>query len=215
MKYWIKQFNVNEIIKILKEGHDIKVKEQDIVSFINECKYIIPWGMTSILNYVYNNFPVKISDICYNVVDMFKFGVFDLKISILMPIFNDFALCEELSRFIKVHWSIPDMLYYLRNIDAHEISEDNREKFMDFIKSNEREIAHFIIYNFDDFDINDNDKFIIKKSGNEFLFYNLDGDYLFKYSNDLCLNVEYYDSINDINKIWSVYEIDNSEISFY
>lgn len=215
LKYWIKQFNANEIIKILKEGHDIKVKEQDIVSFINECKYIIPWGMTSILNYVYNNFPVKISDICYNVVDMFKFGVFDLKISILMPIFNDFALCEELSRFIKVHWSIPDMLYYLRNIDAHEISEDNREKFIDFIKSNEREIEHFIIYNFDDFDINDNDKFIIKKSGNEFLFYKLDGDYLFKYSNDLCLNVEYYDSINDINKIWSVYEIDNSKISLY
>ena len=213
LKYWIKQFNINEIIKILKEDYDIKVKEQNIVSFINECKYIIPWGLTSILNYVYNNFTVKISDSCYNVVDMFKFGVFDLKISILMPIFNDFDLCEELSKFIDVHWPIPDMLYYLRNISAQEISEDNREKFIDFINSNQGEIAHFIICNIDDFDINDNDKFIIKKIDNEFLFYNLDGDYLFKYSDEFCFNVEYYDMITDINKIWIVYEIDNRKIN--
>lgn len=213
LEYWIKQFTVHEIIEILNVDYGIKTNERDIVSFLNECKYIIPWGMTSILNYIYNNFKVKISDFCYNVVDMFKFGVFDLKISILMPIFNDFCLCEELSKFIDISWSISDILFYLENIDIQVISESNKEKFIHFKNSNKREINSFIFYNFNDFDIKDNDKFIIQKIGNEFLFYNLDGEYLFKYSDELCSNVEYYDKIDDINKIWVVFESDNNKIS--
>lgn len=209
LKYWIKRYNVNEIIEILKDNYDINVNEQDIVSFINECKYIIPWGMTSILNYVNNNFTVKISDICYDVVDMFKFGIFDLKISILMPIFNDSNLCEELSKFIDVHWSIQEILFNLKNIDIREISENNREKFIYFKNSNKKDDDYLIIYNLNTFDINNVDQFIIKKVGSEFLFYDLAGEYVFKYSEENCFNVEYYDRLNNINKIWVVSKIDN------
>lgn len=212
LKYWIKNYKISEINEFLKEDHDIDMSEADIVSCINELKYVLPWGLTCILNYVFNYSEVVVLDICYNIVEMFKFGVFDFKISILMPIFRNVNLCEELSGFIDVNDSVQDILFKLERIDVQDISENNREKFINFKLTNKKELELFVIDNVDDFEVGDDDEYIIKKKDDEFLIYNLDGDYIFKCYDKDCFNIDYYDKVNDINKIWVVVGIEDGKI---
>lgn len=212
LKYWIKQKNIIEIITILNEKYGINKKEKDIVAFINECKYILPWGMTCILNYVFNNCKIMISDNCYNIIDMFKFGTFDLNISILMPIFNDIELCKELSEFIDINSSIPDIIFTLKMIDANSISKKNREKFIKFKTNTKNSSNRLIIENNNDVEINNGEQFLIKKESENLMIYNLEGDYIFKCPLSTYSNLEYYDEINNINKIWSVTQIYDKKI---
>ena len=142
---------------------------------------------------------------------MFKFGVFDLKISILMPIFKDINLCKELSEFINIRDSIQDILFTLSTIDISEISEENKEKFINFKMSNEKEVEYFIINDVNNFDVGYN-QFIIKKNDDKFLFYNLEGDYIFKYLDKNHINTDIYNRINDINKIWEIVLISDGQI---
>lgn len=105
LKYWIQGHSSIEIYNFINENDDLDLKLTTVNTFIKNCKYFIPWGLNSIITFLVeenkNNGDEKIPDVCEYFSEMFKYGVFDLKIVKLMSIFNNLELSKQLSNFIE------------------------------------------------------------------------------------------------------------------
>ena len=91
---WIANTPLLEIIA------DDSLTELKLNKFINFCKNMLPWAITSILNFFRLKEPaLQIPEICEYFSEMFKYGVFNLKIVILMPwANNNYEICKKLSK---------------------------------------------------------------------------------------------------------------------
>lgn len=113
---WI---NGESISNIIQKIDNPKINDIYITNFIIHCQNMIPWGITSILNFIkmkskdFNEIP----KICYYFSEMFKYGIFDLNTVILLPIFKNLSFCNEILEFVDndfdISGSIEDQLIEL------------------------------------------------------------------------------------------------------
>ena len=202
LRAWIANTPLLEIII------DDKLTELKLNKFINFCRNMLPWSITSILNFFrLKNPKLQIPDICEYFSEMFKYGIFDLKIVILMPwANNDYEFCVKLSKHIekeelnfnKLSFELESLYIQLQS----EWNEEDLEKFKKYLYPFSHEERPEIILTLDDIKMNSEELIYILTNLNNISLYDLEGNHI--------LNVDYDNIYLDnnekinINGIWKV-----------
>ena len=211
IREWIANTPILEII-----GDDV-LSELEVNKFINFCRSMLPWAITSILNFFKLKDPtIQIPKVCEYYSEMFKYGIFDLKIVILMPwANNNYEFCEKLSKhlkkvelnFNKLHTELESLYIELQS----KWDEEELEEFKKYLKPfPEKAEKQEIILKLTNIEITSGEYIYILNNLNDISLYDLDGNYIFNvdYDNVKIVNDE---KIN-IENIWEVETLQNNNL---
>lgn len=203
------------ILEIMKEN---SMTEFQINKFINFCENMIPWAITSILNFIRLKEPtLQIPAVCEYFSEMFKYGIFDLKIVILMPwANNNYEFCKKLSKYIreeelnfnKLHTELESLYLKIQN----EWDEKDLEEFKKYLYpfSEEKEKLELQLTLNEGTEITSEEFIFILDSSENILLYDLNGNHIINvdYEN-IIINTD--EKIN-IETIWKIKRIENDQI---
>ena len=203
---------------ILEIMSDSSLNELKLNKFINFCRNMLPWAITSILNFFKLKEPeLQIPKICEYFSEMFKYGIFDLKIVILMPwADNNYEFCKKLSKYIekeeldfnKMHTEL-ESLYVKIQSDWNELELEEFEKYLHPFTQEEERPKIIIALN-NNIEITSGEFISILNNFNEISLYDLEGNYI------ATVNYENINIINDkktnIKSIWEVKTMKNNKL---
>lgn len=208
LRAWIANTPLLEIIS------DEQLTELKLNKFINFCRNMLPWSITSILNFFRLKEPnLQIPDICEYFSEMFKYGIFDLKIVILMPwANNDYEFCKKLSKYIekeelnfkKLHAELELLYIQLQS----ELSKEEILKFKEYLNPfrQDYEKSEIILTLTNNIEITSGEYIFILNRLNMISLYDLDGNHI--------INVIYNNKNEKINVegIWKVKTLKNNKL---
>ncbi|MCQ2971902.1 MAG: hypothetical protein MJ209_01185 [archaeon] len=190
---------------------DEALTESEVNKFINFCRTMIPWAITSILNFFRLKEPkIQIPKICEYFSEMFKYGIFNLKIVILMPwANNNYEFCKKLSKHIekeelnfnKLHLELESLYDKLQSEWSKEEMKEF-EKYLNPFSHEYEETMETIITLEDNIRINSGEYIYILNNLNNISLYDLEGNYI--------INVD-YENIN-IENIWKIKTLENNKL---
>lgn len=173
-------------IPILDIMLDDDLNEIKINKFINFCRNMIPWAINSILNFFKLKEPsLQVPKISEYFSEMFKYGIFDLKVVILMPwANNNYEFCKKLSEYIENEeldfntlFAELEVLYvFLQD----KWSQEELKKFGMYLYpySQEEIVSRIIIKSDIELDELDNNLIFILKNTNNLSLYDLEGNFI-------------------------------------
>lgn len=186
-------------------GSELKLNK-----FINFCKNMIPWAINSILNFFkLKESSLQIPKVCEYFSEMFKYGIFDLKIVILMPwANNDYEFCKKVSKYLEneelsfdrlfgelelLYWSLKDIW------DENELKKF--EKYL-YQYSHDEDESEIIIKLDEELELGAGDVVFILNNLDYISLFDLEGNYIV----DICVNDFKIIDDGDINfeGIWKV-----------
>lgn len=180
LRAWIAHTKILDIIS--EEIDELKLNK-----FINFCKSMIPWAINSIINFLKMKEPkLQIPKISEYISEMFKYGIFDLKIVILMPwANNNYEFCKKLSKYLN-----EEELNFNRILNNLEILYSKLENIW-----NEKDLEEFrnYLYKFD------------KKEENT-------AELTITLNNQPILHANEFIYLLDDSKIISLYDLEGNEI---
>lgn len=206
LKLWIQGLSS---IKILNYLSNDELELNKINSLINSFKYSISWGVSSIITFLSedNN---SFNDISEYISEMFKYGIFDLKIIKLMTIFNNLELCKELSPYIdeedSIEYIIEKFEHISLNISDYNLSYEITNSLLNYFNDSkyDENNSKIIIKLDKSLDFNINDFLIIKSYENdEISIFNLNGEYIERFKSE-DYSFEEFDFDLKYNDIWKV-----------
>ncbi|WP_298500847.1 DEAD/DEAH box helicase [uncultured Methanobrevibacter sp.] len=189
----------------------------EVNKFINFCSNMLPWAITSILNFFRLKEPrLQIPKVCEYFSEMFKYGIFDLKIIILMPwANNNYKFCKKLSEHIeieelnfnKIYVELEQLYLELENKWTEKELEEF-EKYLHPFRQKELSKVHITL--------NENigkllGKFIyILNNKNNISLYDLEGNHIINidFNNIKIIN----DKKINIENIWEVKSLQNNNL---
>ena len=202
---WIANTPVLEIIT------DDSLTELKLNKFINFCRTMLPWAITSMLNFLKLKEPeLKIPEVCEYFSEMFKYGIFDLKIVILMPwANNNYEFCEKLSKYIEKEELNPNILFseleslYIKL--QNELSLEELEEFKKYLYpfSQEDEEQEIILTLTDNIEILPGEYIYVLRNQNNISLYDLEGNNIANIINDENINID---------NIWEVETLENNNL---
>ena len=209
---WIANTPVLEIIA------EDTLTELEVNKFINFCRTMLPWAITSILNFFRLKEPgLKIPKVCEYFSEMFKYGIFDLKIVMLMPwANNNYEFCKKLSEHIekeelnfnRLHIKLESLYIKLQS----EWNEEELNTFKEYLDSfpTESEKIKIILTLTDTIEITSGEYIYILNNIKDISLYDLEGNHI--------INID-FDNINKINdekinieNIWEVETLQNNTL---
>lgn len=205
LKAWIRNTPIFEI----DNGNTLNNSE--INKFINFCRNMIPWAITSILNFLRLKEPkVQLPKICDYFSEMFKYGIFDLKIVILMPwANNNYEFCKKLSKYIekeelncnKLYLELEVLYDKLQGIwSKNELEEF--EKYLNQYSQNELDEIKILVSMQNTIKITLGKYVYVLNNGKNISLYDLEGNYIVNGDYE---NVEHIDDKKiNIENIWEV-----------
>ena len=207
LRGWITNIPIHEIL-------DYQVfDESKINKFINFCKNMIPWAINSILNFFRLKDPnLQIPKICEYFSEMFKYGIFNLKIVLLMPLLNyNYEFCEILSRYIEkeeLNYNKLDLQLLYGNLQ-NELNEKDLVQFKKYLNplTKDKKKPEIVIKLTKNIEISPGDYIYIL---NDFSLYDLEGNHIgnIGHDNTKFINCE---KIN-IENIWQIKNIHNDTL---
>ena len=217
--------NKNEILTawiantpILEMITEDSLTELKLNKFINFCRTMLPWAITSMLNFLKLKEPkLKIPEVCEYFSEMFKYGIFDLKIVILMPwVNNNYKFCEKLSKYIEKEELNPNRLFSeLKSLYPKLKSEWSFEEIEEFKKylcpfSQEGEKQEIVLTLTDNIEILPGEYIYVLSNLNNISLYDLEGNNIANigYNNVTVSNNE---KIN-IDNIWEIETLQNNNL---
>ena len=215
----------NEILRewiantpILEITRDNTLTESEVNKFINFCRTMLPWAITSMLNFLKLKEPkLKIPEVCEYFSEMFKQGIFDLKIVILIPWFNNnYEFCKKLSKHLEKEELNPNRLFSeLESLYIKLQSEWSLEELEEFKKylypfSQEDEKQEIILTLTDNIEILPGEYIYVLRNQNNISLYDLEGNNIANigYNN---ATVSKNEKIN-IDNIWEVETLQNNNL---
>ena len=217
--------NKNEILTawiantpILEMITEDSLTELKLNKFINFCRTMLPWAITSMLNFLKLKEPkLKIPEVCEYFSEMFKYGIFDLKIVILMPwVNNNYKFCEKLSKYIEKEELNPNRLFSeLKSLYPKLKSEWSFEEIEEFKKylcpfSQEGEKQEIVLTLTDNIGILPGEYIYVLSNLNNISLYDLEGNNIanIDYNNVTIINDEHI----NIDNIWEVETLENNNL---
>lgn len=202
---WIANTPLLEIIT------DDSLTELKLNKFINFCRTMLPWAITSMLNFLKLKEPkLRIPEVCEYFSEMFKYGIFDLKIVILMPwTNNNYEFCEKLSKYIEKEELNPNRLFSeLESLYIKLQSEWSLEELEEFKKylypfSQEAEKQEIILTLTDNIEILPGEYIYVLRNQNNLALYDLEGNNIANIINEKHINID---------NIWEVETLENNNL---
>lgn len=209
---WIANTPILEIMK------DDAMTELQLNKFINFCRNMIPWAITSILNFFRLKEPtLQIPAVCEYFSEMFKYGIFNLKIVILMPwANNNYEFCKKLSEYIgeeelnfnKLHTELELLYLKLQNEWDEKELEEFKKYLYPFTKEEEK-LEIYLTLN-EGVEITSEEFIYILDSPEDILLYDLNGNHIINVNHEnIIINTD--EKIN-IETIWKIKGIENNQI---
>ena len=184
LENWINGLSIYKISEIMK------IETKNISSLINSFKNTLPWLITNTMIFLEDQnrkYELPALDIiCRYIPTMFQYGIFNLKMAMLLYEYNDLNLCKELhehmnsdenSTFLEIHTEIMDL-----KIDfPFEIAENStillRNNPLLYNPANKSNIKIKKIH-VKNLNLNENDLTIIKKENDKLSIFNINGELL-------------------------------------
>ena len=209
LEYWINGLSNYEISK------NMNIDTKIISSLINSFKNTLPWLITSTLIFLKdqnskNGFK-PLSDICEYVPTMFQYGIFDLKMAMLLYEFNDLKLCKKLIEFLNLDNgdTFYDLYFKIENLkfDFPFVIDESNSLIRNYSNQNNFSDEIFVKIHtsfLSDCNLNEGDLIIIKKENTNLLLFDIEGNFL-KTVNDSSFEFDYssFDKLL-INNMWIV-----------
>ena len=211
LKQWISNKSLFEIIS------DKNLSESQINKFINFCKNMLPWAITSLLNYFKLKEPnLQMPKVCHYFSEMYKYGIFDLKIVILMPFTNNnYKLCKKLSNYFKIDQlnfnKIVDELKRICNELENIWSKEELKEFKKYLflspQYNKRLEIHINLTN--NKNVSQNQFIYLLNNLNNISSYDLEGNYLFSIDYE---DIQINNAELNIENVWEIKSIHNNNL---
>lgn len=210
LKYWIEGRSIYEISEIMKMDQKI------ISSLIRSFKNTFPWLITNTMIFLENQnhkYGLTLLDpICEYIPTMFRYGIFNLKMAMLLYEYNDLRLCEKLYDYIdtdenSTYFKLYDEIMNLKIDFPFEIDEPeskflrNYPKFSNSIHS--KSSLKIKIRYFRDCEIEDNELVILKNNYNTISIFNMDSTLIQSIDKKFVETTTNFEEIR-INEIWNV-----------
>lgn len=211
LRAWIAH---SKLLDIISE----EIDELKLNKFINFCENMIPWAINSILNFLKLKEPkLQIPKISEYISEMFKYGIFDLKVVLLMPwANNNYEFCKRLSEHIdeeELNFNLLlnnlEILYSkLENIWNEEDLKEFRNYLYPFEKKESNEIEIIIKLN-TSLSLDTKEFIYILKNVNSISLYDLEGEYIISINDN---DIEKNGNIKNIDNIWQVKYNENNTL---
>lgn len=179
---------------IVRKYSKTKKDNDKILNFLNQCCYrYIPWFLNSILNYLKKT-NYKIPEESEHLSFMFKYGITNLRIIMLIPSTNDqIDIAEKVEKLIPKKISSKRIVSYFENIggtDKDVIIDENYEKILKIKKylNNEKDNSDKYSVNFITnalllihepilLNFSQNEISIFRTNGEKVIYQNLSGEF--------------------------------------
>lgn len=210
LKYWIRGLSIYEISKIME------MNQQKLSSLIHSFKNTLPWLITNTMNFLEDQNHeyglTQLDPICEYIPTMFQYGIFNLKMAMLLHEYNDLKLCKKLYEHVHVDenstfFELYNEIINLKTDFPFEI-EESESKFLrnypDFTTDIPFKISLKIkIYYFKNCKINDNELIILKNTTNTISIFNIDSTPIKSINKKFIESNIEFEEIK-INDIWKV-----------
>ncbi|MGL4670339.1 MAG: DEAD/DEAH box helicase, partial [Methanobacteriaceae archaeon] len=171
--------NIFEYFKLESNTNSI----EDIRFFIDSCKNNLPWIINSVLNYL-KGYNKKLPKICGFLSEMFKYGVVDELVVIMIPFFsNDQNLSKKIAtKFAHSIKNINDLIEWIDYISIDELVESgfSEDEIIKIIPDSfSKDINNNLLIYSNELDLNKEDIILLKENEEGiFEIFRVDGSFV-------------------------------------